>query len=264
LYECEVCCEEYDPDKEVISIQECGHSLCINCYTEYLETKLQDGPNCIEATCSNMTCKLILPDAIWRRALSFEKFKRYQDFLFKSFVEISKRAKWCPGKGCNMVVELKDNFDMSNSKMIDVHCHGCNHVFCFECTESGHQPLDCESNKMWRERTGNTDKDCETWIKLNTKNCPKCKSPINKNQGCMHMTCSKCRFEFCWICLSDYRNHGSCGLRGVNTGDLPQKNSELAMLERDMKHFDFYNTATRSIKSQWGSRRRISTTRRCR
>ena len=31
------------------------------------------------------------------------------------------------------------------------------------------------------------------WILANTKPCPKCHRPIEKNQGCMHMTCSQCR-----------------------------------------------------------------------
>ena len=29
-----------------------------------------------------------------------------------------------------------------------------------------------------------------TWILVNTKNCPKCKNPIEKNHGCMHMVCA--------------------------------------------------------------------------
>jgi len=42
---------------------------------------------------------------------------------------------------------------------------------------------------------GEVDDD-ETWVELNTKACPKCSFPIEKNGGCIHMTC-KCGHEFC-------------------------------------------------------------------
>ncbi|RFU34293.1 hypothetical protein B7463_g2071, partial [Scytalidium lignicola] len=41
-------------------------------------------------------------------------------------------------------------------------------------------------------------------VQATTKQCPSCQWPIEKNEGCAHMTCIKCRAEFCWACLSDY------------------------------------------------------------
>lgn len=38
------------------------------------------------------------------------------------------------------------------------------------------------------------------WILAHTKQCPKCKRPIEKNQGCMHMTCSQCRYASPIVC----------------------------------------------------------------
>ena len=36
------------------------------------------------------------------------------------------------------------------------------------------------------------------WIKANTRPCPQCNIPIEKNDGCNHMTCTNpsCRHEF--------------------------------------------------------------------
>jgi hypothetical protein len=41
--------------------------------------------------------------------------------------------------------------------------------------------------------------------------CPTCTTPIEKDSGCNHMTCPKCKKHFCWTCkktLGDnYQKH---------------------------------------------------------
>ncbi|KAF9597981.1 hypothetical protein IFM89_023466 [Coptis chinensis] len=50
------------------------------------------------------------------------------------------------------------------------------------------------------------------WILANSKACPECKRPIQKNDGCMHMTCRPpCRHAFCWLCLAPWTKHGYDG-----------------------------------------------------
>ena len=39
-------------------------------------------------------------------------------------------------------------------------------------------------------------------IKVMTKPCPKCRIPTERDGGCMHMECSRCNFQWCWLCQS--------------------------------------------------------------
>ncbi|KAJ0114525.1 hypothetical protein J7T55_004768 [Diaporthe amygdali] len=51
------------------------------------------------------------------------------------------------------------------------------------------------------------DEQSEKLIKVSTKACPKCAKRIEKNEGCMHMTCH-CGHEFCWECTGPWVNNG--------------------------------------------------------
>ena len=47
------------------------------------------------------------------------------------------------------------------------------------------------------------------WVAANTKKCPRCSTAIEKDEGCNHMSCRKCRYEFCWICMQDWSLHSN-------------------------------------------------------
>ena len=57
--------------------------------------------------------------------------------------------------------------------------------------------------------------------------CPKCGVMINKTGGCVHIMCTKCKHEFCWLCLGDYYGYAHkpgmqkyCVLAGFATFSL--------------------------------------------
>lgn len=68
-------------------------------------------------------------------------------------------------------------------------------------------PASCSMVQQWREKEEKDSVD-NLWIKANTKPCPQCKNSIEKNDGCNHMTCRSCRYEFCWLCLANWNTHG--------------------------------------------------------
>ena len=47
-------------------------------------------------------------------------------------------------------------------------------------------------------------------IFLNSR-CPNpcCNAPIQKNEGCNHVKCYRCKLDFCWICLEAWKKHSS-------------------------------------------------------
>uniref|UniRef100_A0A2N9HHA6 RING-type domain-containing protein n=1 Tax=Fagus sylvatica TaxID=28930 RepID=A0A2N9HHA6_FAGSY len=78
----------------------------------------------------------------------------------------------------------------------------------WQCTEEAHRPVDCGTVAKWILKNS-AESENMNWILANSKPCPKCKRPIEKNQGCMHITCTPpCKFEFCWLCLGAWSDHG--------------------------------------------------------
>lgn len=39
---------------------------------------------------------------------------------------------------------------------------------------------------------------------LFTQMCPSCKIMIVRGEGCKFMECANCKFQFCWLCLSEF------------------------------------------------------------
>ena len=138
-----------------------------------------------------------------------EHLNLFKKGFLETYVQKTQKVKYCP-RGCGKAV-MYPSLRAENRCIV---CKpGCGHMWCFGCEEAPHVPVSCETRNHWlniekkKFKGGTTD---DIWMAQNVKPCPFCKRNINKDGGCMHMTCRKCKHEFCWLCLGNYRGHTNC------------------------------------------------------
>ena len=116
-------------------------------------------------------------------------------------------VRWCPKIDCG------EHMRAQNADALQVVCPKCSTKVCFKCRDEWHGELSCEEAMK---------KQLQGWAEENKDNvsfCPMCRTKIEKNKGCNHMTCYFCNFEFCWACggsASSSEGHFSgkgCGVK---------------------------------------------------
>eukprot|EP00898_Chlorokybus_atmophyticus_P002061 jgi/Chlat1/2856/Chrsp194S03011 len=193
-FECSICRNEGLLNTTALP---CGHRYCNDCWRRYLSIRIEEGDTQIR--CPAYKCSLLVTEDLVLAVCSQSIAAKYKDFLLNSFVDDSVGVVWCPAPDCGLSV------DTTHSSSQFVTCRR-NHEFCSRCRMENHAPAGCEVVKSWLKKC---DDDSETynWISANTQDCPKCHSTIEKNGGCNHMTCRKCKHEFCWVCLETWQSH---------------------------------------------------------
>ena len=173
----------------------CHHIYCHECWFIYLKGKIENN-KLFDIKCMNYECNEKLSNEFIMQYIESDEelIKKY--LKFKNRIELMKRKdiKFCPFPDCEGFSEINKN---SN------YCK-CNfgHEFCSKCNNKWHKNSKCKSSN----ENQNFDYDC--------KRCPNCKIWTQKNEGCNHMTCIECNFNWCWLCEKEYKsnhyNNGEC------------------------------------------------------
>ncbi|XP_041867343.1 ankyrin repeat and IBR domain-containing protein 1-like isoform X2 [Melanotaenia boesemani] len=205
----------------------CGHEFCRSCWEGFLNVKIQEG-DAHNIFCPAYECYQLVPVHVIESVVSKEMDQRYLQFDIKAFVENNPAIRWCPAARCERAVRLTrpgpgdndpHNFPLLPSPAVDC---GKGHLFCWECLGEAHEPCDCQMWRNWLQKVtemkpeelagvSEAYEDAANclWLLTNSKPCANCKSPIQKNEGCNHMQCAKCKYDFCWICLEEWKKHSS-------------------------------------------------------
>uniref|UniRef100_A0A8C4YHT9 Cullin 9 n=1 Tax=Gopherus evgoodei TaxID=1825980 RepID=A0A8C4YHT9_9SAUR len=201
---CPVCVSQLCPDDSPPTLC-CMHYCCKSCWNKYLTT-------CIEQNLvQNCTCPI--PDCPAQPTTDFirsiissqEVIAKYEKALLRGYVECCSNLTWCTNpQGCDQIL-CKEGLGCGEA------CSKCCWISCFNCNfPEAHYPASCSHMSQWMDDGGyyegmTVEAQSKHLAKLISKRCPSCQAQIEKNEGCLHMTCAKCNHGFCWRCLKPWK-----------------------------------------------------------
>ncbi|CAG0924221.1 unnamed protein product, partial [Notodromas monacha] len=208
-FECGICMEPAKPTWRGEDAG-CGHRFCRDCYRDYISSRILSGTMNEWATCPQSDCEQLVSHEQIESLLSADShaLQLYARFLVNSYVDSHKSVKWCPAPDCEFAVRVREGIGLRGVAR-KVTCL-CGAVFCVACGEEWHEPSTCVALAHWL-RKSERDGPTLQWIATNTKECPRCHVPIEKDGGCNHVMCKSpsCKYDFCWVCLGPWESHGS-------------------------------------------------------
>ena len=187
--ECSICFDEMEDDEIKSNALECGHVCCTQCWTNYFKTLITDA-KVEQIKCIDHECKEEVPEEFLFKFIQNDKklTGKYEKFKKRALIINDPNKKQCPKPDCESYLE-------KSKKTNYVKCKN-GHQFCFECLRPPHGSSSCDQL---------LEKDFLKWKKNRVvKKCPRCHIFTEKNEGCNHMTCTSCKYQWCWLCLGHY------------------------------------------------------------
>ncbi|XP_073507350.1 E3 ubiquitin-protein ligase RNF14-like [Phyllobates terribilis] len=213
---CDICFVE-KLGSECTHFKDCQHVYCNSCLKDYFEVQINDGQ--VHAlNCPEPKCKSTATPAQVKYLVGEQLFGRYDRLLLQSSLDLMADVVYCPRLSCQTPVMQEPEGTMGI-------CSACKFAFCILCNMTFHGISPCkipddkflelseeylaaneERRREMDKRYGDVLKAVEglrnmEWIGKYSKACPGCKAPTEKIDGCNRMTCTRCRQNFCWLCL---------------------------------------------------------------
>ncbi|KAK4609011.1 ATP-dependent RNA helicase DEAH12, chloroplastic [Fulvia fulva] len=219
--DCTIC---FTPADDPLTLS-CAHVYCHECFEGL----------CTSTDATTADFKIICrgQDDQCMRAVPLKEVQAHlapgilEEVLESSFVSHIRRRpqhyRYCPTPNCGHIFKLRQD-QLAEHR----HCSQCFGVICTSCFEQHDESLSCEEHRDLS--TGGYEAFERFKRATDVKDCPRCKTPLEKIGGCNHITCGGCRAHICWVCLATFDTrepcyvhmndaHGGIGLPAEANGD---------------------------------------------
>ena len=208
-----------DVTEETVVEFSCRHLICTACFTDYCRSRLADRRFLLHPRLGyTLRCPQDCEDTELStehfRLLSASLWPRYLTFGAEELV-LQSGGVLCPQPGCGAGILLQPSEADQHCRRVG--CADCGFVFCRDCREGAHLgPCLSSPPPQTAQDSGGPDRPVlARWntvdpssltIRVISKPCPGCRTPTERDGGCMHMVCTKpgCGLHWCWVCQVEW------------------------------------------------------------
>ncbi|KAI1086271.1 hypothetical protein F5B19DRAFT_501755 [Rostrohypoxylon terebratum] len=194
------CCVCWSEAENPIQTQ-CAHIYCADCF-ENMCTSATTKETFAKICCVGEagTCLKTLSLSELQEHLLSIAFEELLGRSLTSYIRHHPLAlRYCPSVDCGYIYRVTETRNMRT-------CPRCLVPVCTAC-HSQHGNMTCAD---WEDiSTGRLVAFERLKIQIGIKDCPKCRTPLEKTEGCNHMIC-QCGAHICWVCLGVFEESDLC------------------------------------------------------
>ncbi|XP_026829465.1 titin homolog isoform X1 [Ooceraea biroi] len=216
--ECELCTGRFAMS-QMVSMLKCVHRCCNECAKNYFTIQISDRnitdavcPYCKEPNLKDASEDEVLEyfsnlDIQLKTLLDPPIHELFQRKLRDRTLMQDPNFKWC--------IQCSSGFyaDPDQKRLICPDCRSVTCAFCRKPWEKQHEGISCEKFAAWKDENDpdNQAAGLAKHLADNGIDCPKCKFRYSLSRGgCMHFTCSQCKYEFCCGCGKAFMMGAKC------------------------------------------------------
>ena len=215
------CCICFETNIPLIVTRGCMHGSCVTCFYSYIINDIKDTSK-YPRRCFGHKCQMLINYIDVEYVLTRDELDIYDQISIKAATSNKNDFFTCPKCQISMIKPKYNNNNNNNNnndsdsdndnEILLMQClnPNCNTDLCIKCESLWHINKTChEYQTELKQKTLKEDKAFEElmkkekWIK-----CPNCEIPIQRTEGCYHITHYGClksnndnnRTDFCFFC----------------------------------------------------------------